>query len=477
MKVGWFRIVGGSIASLALALAGCAQPYEDPEYPHQPVGTDGAGAETEPVRTSASLEAIPPAPPADIAIGVDEQNYADTDPTALSEFRPTLDPYGTWSDDPNYGVVWQPSPAAVGADFTPYVSSGHWAYDEDWVWVSDYSWGWAPFHYGRWVTLGPRGWGWIPGRAYRGAWVTWRVGYGAYDYLGWAPMAPTWYWRGGYAVGLYAPPSPAYYYAPHRDVFSPVIASRIVPPGRVPAIAANTRPYFPSDPQFTGRTAAMPGVGGRAVAQPGLNHGPVPSSLGIPPQAIAHTTTADPGLNRARAFATPTTAVAAGARAPQGFARFDGPNNAGRAVSGPQVGDVRGPQMGASVGRPFVNGPTRLPDRGPLPTYSGPRAAAMPSTYARPSYMPQPNYARPSAVPQPTYARPMPPNFPSSSFHPSPQVSVPYRAPASPQYQAPVHQAPVFHPPSPSFQGGGGGGGGSHVGAAPHVGGARGGHR
>src|SRR5262249_32118523 len=149
-------------------LAGCAEAYEEPEYPKAPLRQDPVGVSS---GGAASLEANPPAPPSDeapasqdIAIGVDEQTYADTDPTALTEFKSTLEPYGTWSDDPSYGVVWQPSAAAVGPDFQPYVSSGHWAYDDDWLWVSDYSWGWAPFHYGRWVYIGGRGWAWIPGR-------------------------------------------------------------------------------------------------------------------------------------------------------------------------------------------------------------------------------------------------------------------------------------------------------------------------
>ena len=41
----------------------------------------------------------------------DSGGYADTDPSALSDFRSTLEPYGTWTDDPNYGSVWVPSPS------------------------------------------------------------------------------------------------------------------------------------------------------------------------------------------------------------------------------------------------------------------------------------------------------------------------------------------------------------------------------
>ena len=79
-------------------------------------------------------------------------------------------------DDGKYGTVWVPSAAVVGEGFVPYASSGHWVYGDDYTWVSDYDWGWAPFHYGRWVNIDGRGWGWIPGRRYAPAWGTWRVG-------------------------------------------------------------------------------------------------------------------------------------------------------------------------------------------------------------------------------------------------------------------------------------------------------------
>ena len=96
-----------------------------------------------------------------IAIGVDETEYSDTDPSALTEFKPTLENHGAWVDDAADGTVWVPAKEEVGADFQPYVSAGHWTYSDetDYVWVSDYSWGWAPFHYGRWVYLPAQGWG------------------------------------------------------------------------------------------------------------------------------------------------------------------------------------------------------------------------------------------------------------------------------------------------------------------------------
>ncbi len=164
-----------------------APPAEAAEQPPQPIVP---GETTEEEYNSR---------PADVAAVADsEDEYSDSDPSALTDFRGALDPYGSWQDDPNYGTVWTPSPSVVGDDFAPYVSGGHWTYDDydNWSWVSDYDWGWAPFHYGRWAYLGTR-WGWIPGRRYAGAWVSWRTGYDGYDYLGWAPLPPAWGWRGG----------------------------------------------------------------------------------------------------------------------------------------------------------------------------------------------------------------------------------------------------------------------------------------
>ena len=72
-----------------------------------------------------------------------------------------LDQYGSWEAAPEYGQVWFPRSVAVG--WVPY-RYGHWAWVEPWgwTWVEDEPWGFAPFHYGRWVAIGPR-WGWIPG--------------------------------------------------------------------------------------------------------------------------------------------------------------------------------------------------------------------------------------------------------------------------------------------------------------------------
>lgn len=146
----------------------------------------------------------------------------DVDPSTVEVFRPHLAPYGVWVEDPVYGLVWVPNRAVVGEDFAPYVTSGRWALtdDDQWIWVSEYPFGWAVFHYGRWVWTGGYGWAWIPGSQYSHAWVTFRVSSGAGAYVGWAPLPPRYIWSGGVAVWLGSPPPPAYLFVPSYYVFS-----------------------------------------------------------------------------------------------------------------------------------------------------------------------------------------------------------------------------------------------------------------
>jgi hypothetical protein len=70
-----------------------------------------------------------------------------------------LNAYGSWEDNPDYGQVWYPQ---VGSDWAPY-REGRWSFVAPWgwTWVDAEPWGFAPFHYGRWVQIGPR-WGWAP---------------------------------------------------------------------------------------------------------------------------------------------------------------------------------------------------------------------------------------------------------------------------------------------------------------------------
>lgn len=277
-----FRTAHLVLPALALSLcAGCAATLEAsasaPPPPPPVSATVTVGAEAQPP---------PPAPDA----------YNDTDPTALQDFHPALDAHGAWVDDPVYGTVWVPNRAEVGVDFVPYGSGGHWVYGDDYVWASDYEWGWAPFHYGRWVLLDGRGWSWIPGRQYAPAWVEWRTGDA---YVGWAPAPPMYVWRGGVAVTAgFQPPPPRYVFCPHAEVFSPTPARVIVTGPRALQIQAHTQVFV--------------APGGAGPVHPG----PPPATLGIPPARVAHATGHEPGLDKAQGFAHPDTAERLGAHPP-----------------------------------------------------------------------------------------------------------------------------------------------------------------
>ena len=119
-----------------------------------------------------------------------EDNYQNdgynTGNVSMQTFYDELSPYGTWIQDPQYGYVWRPD--VDQNEFRPYYTNGRWVMTEYGnTWVSNYDWGWAPFHYGRWVINNYRQWIWLPGTNWGPAWVDWRSGDG---YYGWAPMAP-----------------------------------------------------------------------------------------------------------------------------------------------------------------------------------------------------------------------------------------------------------------------------------------------
>jgi hypothetical protein len=207
-----------------------------------------------------------------------QDGYADDDPSALTDFQQPLAGYGNWVQDPTYGTIWVPDSTQVGADFAPYQSAGQWGMADsgDWMWQSDYAWGYIPFHYGRWVWAGGY-WGWIPGRTYAPAWVSWRVGDGGY--LGWAPLPPTWYWGPrGYAVGLGRAPWAAYCFVPTAYAFNHGVGAYVIHDhGMVQAAGSSTRLYTPASPGI-GHGVSQ-GPHGRAYpGSPSLAEARVPAS-------------------------------------------------------------------------------------------------------------------------------------------------------------------------------------------------------
>jgi hypothetical protein len=99
------------------------------------------------------------------------QQYASNSYSSYSPYAygtNDLNYYGSFSNVPGYGNVWQPYFAGAGWD--PFMN-GAWAFTPGfgYGWVSGYPWGWTPYHYGSWVYLPAGGWGWLPG----GTWTGW----------------------------------------------------------------------------------------------------------------------------------------------------------------------------------------------------------------------------------------------------------------------------------------------------------------
>jgi hypothetical protein len=394
------------LAAITALATGCGAYYEDvpafgesdpnaavvDQRPDNPTQLQAEPRQEVMASTATSLDAAP------------ADDYADTDPSALTDFRSTLDPYGNWVDDSSYGTVWQPDASVVGADFEPYVTNGHWTYDDDqYTWASDFDWGWAPFHYGRWVYVGGRGWCWIPGRRYAGAWVDWRVGDPGYGYIGWGPLAPTWYWRDGMAYDIGWDVDSPYVFCGTGDLFAPSLRGRILAGPRVRDIGRHTRPYR------NGRTAANPTVG------------PSPSRYGMmPPSRVPAT----PGVIRARAFAHASSAIALGAHPPA--RTFAHPSGAAGARSSALLG----------ADRPVVT----------APRFNG----------VRPSPLPY-GSMRSRTIGEPYGAYRMPPAYRGSPVY---RGGSAYRgAPfyrGGPAYRGPVYRgAPAYRGGGPAYRGGG----------------------
>jgi len=169
-------------------------PSAQPIYVHQaqPVEAVQVVETNAPVDTNTAVIVAQSAPPTVVV----QQPATTTVSTAipvvvqapdLVQFRSALDPFGRWIDVPNHGLCWQPTVAVRDNGWRPYHSSGRWLHtNHGWYWLSDYSWGWAAFHYGRWSDS-RYGWVWVPGYDWGPAWVSWRRGR---DHIGWAPLPP-----------------------------------------------------------------------------------------------------------------------------------------------------------------------------------------------------------------------------------------------------------------------------------------------
>lgn len=145
---------------------------------------------------------------------------------SVSFFHEQLSPHGRWVTAASYGDVWIPSGVAAG--WEPYVD-GEWVYtDYGWTWIADDPWGDIPYHYGTWAWVDPYGWVWIPGTVWAPAWVTW-----AYtdDYIGWAPVPPTFVLSvRGYFGPPVVVPATRYIFVPAPKFVGVRVATVRVPP-------------------------------------------------------------------------------------------------------------------------------------------------------------------------------------------------------------------------------------------------------
>ena len=146
--------------------------------------------------------------------GTTQKAVAQEYDVSLQTFYDELSPYGTWIQDREYGYVWRPD--VDQRDFRPYYSDGRWVMTEYGnTWVSEYDWGWAPFHYGRWVNNRYNEWVWIPDTVWGPAWVSWRSGGG---YYGWAPLGPGININIG-GGGYYDIPQSWWVFIPQRNIY------------------------------------------------------------------------------------------------------------------------------------------------------------------------------------------------------------------------------------------------------------------
>lgn len=212
-------------------------------FPQKPAAPAAVPNPPEPVPVSppeAAAFTVPTAP-------VDTVTYevpVETQPVSYSYFYSSLAPYGTWSDVPGYGYCWQPTVAVYSPTWRPYCDGGRWLWsDRGWYWYSSYSWGWAPFHYGRWCQPAGYGWVWQPGTCWGPSWVSWRYSSG---YCGWAPLPPSACWTagvgfysGGLSVGIgydFGLPYSSYVFCPTTRFCDPKPYDHCVPSDRTPVL-------------------------------------------------------------------------------------------------------------------------------------------------------------------------------------------------------------------------------------------------
>jgi hypothetical protein len=443
----------------------------------------------------------PPAPvPGSPLIAAAPDSMIDVPPAAAVEeppplqnpqdsyFYDSLTPYGNWVQTAD-GWGWQPMAASVDANWLPYRDRGQWVLTDDgWYWASDYSWGWAPFHYGRWSHDGRFGWVWVPGNVWAPAWVAWRNT--TDGFAGWAALPPGVLLQPG--VGLVARTglgglnvsyglSAAWFtFVPHHHFLARNPGRFAAPGSRAAALFQSSRPV--NNYSFSGRRILNTGVSAEQIA--------AATKTAVPKLALKEVSSPEAAgggsAGRSLAVFRPNAAAPAVRPAPEKATRPVMINKTPRPVT-----------TEAAIPRAVAPRPATVASdysvQAPRPTYTAlpPRPGFISGNFQPPaarttSFPPAPAMpaaGRPSltgggdARKIPSSSGPAPavgyPSYSPRAFNPAPPQAVPgtpsYNAPphGSPGYSAPAstpqHSAPASAPPESHGSGGGQGsqGGGS----------------
>ena len=387
-----------------------------------------------------------------------------------------LDGNGDWRPDPSYGNVWYPR---VDAGWAPY-RDGHWAWINPWgwTWVDEEPWGYAPFHYGRWLSIGGR-WGWVPGPVevrpvYAPALVVFVGGGGGFGgNMGWFPLGPR---------EVYVPSYPVSRGYVHRvnvsnttvnvtqvtNVYNSTIVNKTTVINNVTYVNKNVSGAVTAVPQQAfssgqpvGRTAvpinareiAAAPVNARAVVAPTSNsvlgvHANTANRVAAPPAAVANravvakVTPPPPPVS----FAAQQQAMAAHPGQPIARQDLTRLRPASTPTASPQVKQAPpGKPTTPTMGRP-VNQPASAPANQP-----GNRPATQPVGYERPGATPiQPNRPAPDNQPPVNNHSAEPPT--RNDRQPAPAAQ-PNNRPEPQQHTPPPPQAhpaaPQQRPPAP----------------------------
>ncbi len=410
---------------------------------------------------------------------------------STNAFEGTLSPYGEWIMVGSFGRVWRPYRTLVGVDFRPYLSGGHWVYtDYGWNFESDYSWGWAPFHYGRWLMDDYYGWVWVPGTEWGPAWVDWRFGGG---YVGWVPLAPA-----GFTVsyGFYQPHwcfvpvthfvvRDVYHYALPVERFHVAYSATSPirepvhyggtqwnagpPPGQVSQVVGHPIQPVSITPPRPGQVQAVrlgpPSGVSVGSSSPGIQGQPPGGSPVHPPGAAAPsaqvfgnrpTASPAPGSPSAVHSSPPPSGAPAGVTTPSGDGHWGRPPVGDAPHWGRSDGSAQSQSLGPPVGHPISSSAVAPPHSVPPPSSFGSPSSGGTVPHMAP---PPSSFGSVSSGGTTPHAAPPPGSFGSAS----PGGAVPHAAPPSSFGSASSGGAPSHAAPPPrSFSSPPSGG------AAPH---------